>query len=240
MKTIALLIFFVTSLSAFADITINLDAGQLTGPPTAPMVVDDNSPSNNGSLLLIVDLGLSPGGDTASPVITAGNFVSGGDTVIAAGGFNDNGGTNETLTAFDVSGSVFASDNDGGTAKVGDDLALFWFPQITYSKYKGGTVTIAGNFFGTYNPDGGNPYGGSGSSDWTLPSDGSAVALDFYTAGPLDVLTPGQAPFVAGVADNVILPAAVPEPSATLLLLLGMPLLFLVSFWYRRNARNKV
>jgi hypothetical protein len=240
MKTFTLLFLLMMSLSASADVTINLDAGQLTGPPTAPMVADDNSPSDNGSLLLIVDLGSSAGGDTASPLVTAGNFVAGGDTILAAGGFNDNGGTNETLTAFDVSGSVFASNNEGGTAKAGDDLALRWFPQITYAEYQAGTVTITGDFFGTYNPDGGNPYGGPGSSDWILSSDGSAVSLDFYTAAPLDVVSPGEAPFAAGVADSVILAAAVPEPSSSLLLVLGTLLLFLVSFWRRRNASIKV
>ena len=106
----------------YGDTTVNLDAGQLTSPVTAPMQIDDNSGSVNGSLLLILDLGA---GNSVSDTLSPGDFVSGSNTILAAGGFNDNGGTNETLTAFDVN----------APATVGDEIALRWFPQITLAQY---------------------------------------------------------------------------------------------------------
>ena len=161
----ALLTGFVVP--ARASVTVNLDAGELTSPVSAPMQFDNTLPSSNGSLLLLIDLGSSNAIDNT---LTPGNFVSGTNSILAAGGFNINGGTNETNTAFNIT-----------TGTVGDDIALRWFPQLTFAQYQSGTLTLAGNYFGTYAP---SPLGSApldGGNSWTLPS-GGTINLDFYTS----------------------------------------------------------
>jgi hypothetical protein len=214
MKKLFLALFLASASSTMADVTINLDAGQLTGSPTAAMIADDSSPSNNGSLLLLVDIGA---GAAADNLLTSGEYVAGGNLILAAGGFNNNGGTNETNTVFDIPSSLFADNN--GTANAGDELVLRYFPQITFANFKNGILPVAGDFFNTVQAsntsvalDGGNTF--------TLPTDGSAIALDYFTTnsdgGGSEVPTP---------ATMVVL-GSVPEPSDYALLLLGLGFLF--------------
>ena len=130
------------------------------------MQIDDTQGSSNGSLLLLIDLGP---GNILNNALTPGTYVSGANTVIAAGGFNNIGGTNETNTLFSIQSAP----------NTGDLIVLRWFPQITYAQYLSGTVPSAGNYFGTYNPSGGSPDGGF---LWIVPADGSSgVDLYFFT-----------------------------------------------------------
>jgi hypothetical protein len=148
------------------SITVTLNAGELTSPASAPMQIDDTSPSSiNGSLLLLIDLGP---GNTLNNTLTPGNYVSGANTILVAGGFNNGGGTNET----------FNSIQSVGTINPGDQIVLRWFPQITYAQYHSGTVPTAGEYFGTYNPDGGNP---DGKDPWIVPAAGDSIELHFFT-----------------------------------------------------------
>jgi len=163
---LSLIFFFIAAFRGEADISVNLNAGQLTAANMVSMLIDDNSPSTNGSLLLLVDLGSS---NTLDNTLSPGQYVSGTNTILAAGGFNDNGGTNETLTAFTIT----------GTPQVGDLVALRWFPEITFAQYVAGVLPVSGSYFGTYNPSGGNPDGGS---QWVVPSNGSAIDLNFFTS----------------------------------------------------------
>ena len=203
MKASAILIALLGASRAFAAVTVDLDAGQLTGPPTAPMVADNSIGSNLGSLLLLIDLPTSSVSDT----LTAGNYVSGGDSILAAGGFNDNGGTNETLTSFIIPNSVLSNVNTG------DDIALRWFPQISLSSYESGEVPATGDDFGTYNPSGRNPDGGD---LWTIPSSGDLISLNFFT---MNSGGGGTQPNIEGLADSLVL--AVPEPSSWALVASG-------------------
>jgi hypothetical protein len=216
MKKFALLFLFFCALPVLADDTINLDAGELISSSSAPMVADDTSGSVSGSLLLVIDLGSS---DTPDPVLTSGDYVSGTNSILAAGGFNNTGGTNETLTAFDIPSSVLS------TFSTGDEIALRWFPQITLQQYESGALPMTGYVFGTYSPSGGDPDGGD---TWTVPADGSLINLDFYT---MNSDGGGNESALDGTASDVVV-SAVPEPSTYLLVLLGLPLLF----WaYRRR-----
>jgi len=153
----ALLALF--TVPARANVTAFLDAGQLTAPVSSPMT--------NGSLLLLIDLGAS---NTIDNTLTPGNFVSGTNFILAAGGFNTNGGTNETNNILTIT-----------SGSVGDDIVLRWFPQITFAQYTSGSLTLAGDYFGTYAP---TPLGSTpadGGSPWTLPSSGT-INLDFFTS----------------------------------------------------------
>jgi hypothetical protein len=191
-----------------ATVTANLDAGLLTAPVGAPMQGDNTSPSTNGSLLLLIDLGSS---HTIDNVLNSGEFVSGTNFILAAGGFNTNGGTDETLTSFSFAGG-----------SVGDDIALRWFPQITLAQFEAATTTSAGNYFGSYAP---SPLGSipDGGDTWLVPSSGSDISLNFFTMGS-DF--GGSQPDSAGFTNFQV--KGVPEPSTyallglSLLLLLGM------------------
>ncbi|MCE0523091.1 MAG: PEP-CTERM sorting domain-containing protein [Methylacidiphilales bacterium] len=220
---ILLSLFACVLLPTRANVTVTLDAGQLTGPSgvtTGPnaMQVDNTSPSNNGSLLLLIDLGSSPSA-TINNTITAGNFVGTGNTILAAGGFNNNslGGPNETITNFTIT---------SGTS--GDYIGLLWFPQITYQQYVNDlATTTAGTYFGSYTP---SPLGSTptdGGSAWTLPSSGF-VDFDFITSN-----NGGNEANNFGYADFQV--EAVPEPTAIALFGLGGLLVFALT-WRRKSA----
>jgi len=203
------------ALPARASITVNFDAGELTGPINAPMQVDDNAPSSGGSLLLLLNLGAS---NTIDNTITPGSFVSGTNIILAAGGFNNNGGTNETLTTFNFTSS-----------SAGSDLALRWFPQLTLAQYQTGSLTLAGDYFGTYTP---NPTGSApdGGNNWIIPADGSTINLDLFTTnsdgGGTQSAAAGSAPFLVEIQNA-------PEPSVSGLFALGL----LVLFWLARHRK---
>jgi len=189
-------------ITAGASETAILDAGQLTAPPSFPMQVDNTSSSSNGSLLLLIDLGPS---NTINNTVNPGSYVSGTNSILAAGGFNINGGTNETVTTFTIS---------SGTT--GDELALRWFPSITYSQYQSGTLTLAGQYFGTYAPSplGTTPDGGNA---WVL-TNGGTFSLNFFTTNS----NGGGSQLPALGFTNNQIASAVPEPSTYALFALGL------------------
>src|SRR5947209_565796 len=123
MKRLILLLSLGAISSSYGAFSVNLDAGQLKGPGgAATMQADNAAPHNNGSLLLLIAAG---GDNTFSNSLMSGQYVSGNDVVLGAGGFDTNGGTNETLTSFA---------NLSGTAS--DLIALRWFPNITFAQYQ--------------------------------------------------------------------------------------------------------
>jgi hypothetical protein len=189
-----------------ADTLVHVDAGELTGPDGATMSIDDSTPSSNGSLLLLIDLGTS---DTVDNALTPGEYVAGSNIILGAAGFNNDGGTNETLSPITITGTE------------GDTIALRWFPQITYAEFETGTYTpSAGDDFGTYTPGSGTPP--DGGSAWVVPDPtaGSTIDLDFYTTDSdgrgTQAPSEGYANFV--VSDEI----DVPEPSTTALIAFGL------------------
>ena len=157
------------------DFSVTVDAGRLRINSTSPLPhVDNVAPFTNGSLLLLI---AANGDGTFSNTLSPGNFVADNDILLAAGGFNNSGGTDETITFFSVP-------TTGLSLPPNDRIALRWFPSITYGQYLSGTMPAAGQHFGTYNPrtcvppnptdnpDGGNP--------WTAPVSGS-ITLKFFT-----------------------------------------------------------
>ena len=199
MKRICFLLalFAFAATAAHATVTIELDAGYLRGQPNggtpAAMPV--------GGLLLLI----SNTGESLFDSATAGHYVTGDDSIVAAFAMNDNGG-----------GGTLPEDQTplnglpyGGTFVSGDELALRWFPGITYTQYEDGVLPTASEYYGTYSAGTSAPDGGN---DWVVPADGTlAWDLDFFTSDDS-----GAEPPSAGYASSEI--AAVPEPGSIALL----------------------
>ncbi len=203
-----LLVFAFIATSAYADFSATVDAGRLKAFAGEPMPhVDNVVPFSNGSLLLLV---AANGDGTFSAAVEAGNFVAGNDVLLAAGGFNNGGGTDETITFFSVpTGGLYLP--------VDDRIALRWFPDITYAQYLAGTKPSAGQRFGTYNPRTSIPSNTSDNPDggdpWLLPAGGS-VELNFFT---VDSDRGGTQHEIEGYANSAVSasPTPTPTPSAT-------------------------
>ena len=100
---------------------------------------------------------------------------------------------------------------------VGDPLALLWFPTPT----AGSNTIPAGTKYGLYT----NASAVDGSDPWITPADGTTDhSLLFYTTDGLN-LGPGSNPASAGNASLTV--AAVPEPSRSMLGLIGFGMLAL-------------
>jgi hypothetical protein len=206
------LVFFSTVAGAYADFSIQLDAGRLRIDASVPLPhVDNTSPSNGGSLLLLIAANGDGGFDNN---VTSGNYVAGNDLLLAAGGFNTSGGTDETITFFYVS-------TNNLTLPAIDRIALRWFPEITFQDYKNGVTPSAGQTFGTYNPRTSNPPNAGDNPDggdpWLVPLGGS-IGLNFFTTGSDlgGTQDPGEAyaQFVIGTGPSPS-PTATPTPPPT-------------------------
>lgn len=100
---------------------------------------------------------------------------------------------------------------------VGDPLALLWFPTLT----AGSNTIPAGTKYGLYT----NASAVDGSDPWITPADGTTDhSLLFYTTDGVN-LGPGTNPAAAGNASLTV--DAVPEPSRSMLGLLGFGMLAL-------------
>jgi len=163
-----------------------------------------------GSVLVLVAAG---GDGSFSNSLAAGQYASGNDILLSlitvpnsAVGFNNSGGTDETLNTITINTTSFPS------LAVGDLLALRWFPQISLTQFNSGTTPVTGNNFGTYNPifwgnGSGNPDGGN---TWAVPNGGATINLNFFTtdSGGGGSQTPAE-----GYAQFTV----VPEPSSFVL-----------------------
>lgn len=219
MKKILALLFVALATPAFADFTVNLDAGRLR------LSLGTAMPAN--SVLVLVAAG---GDGTFSNTLGAGQYVSGNDILLSilsvpnsAGVFNIAGGTDETLNTLTISTTSFPG------LVVGDLLALRWFPQITKTQFLAGTTPSTGNNFGTYNPifwHGGTNNNPDGGDVWAVPSGGSTIGLNFFTTdsdfGGTQTPAEGYAQFTV-----------VPEPSS--FVLAGVSLLGAAAFRLRKR-----
>ena len=199
-------------LTVSAAISVNLDAGYLrqsstTGGTTTTTAL--NSTSGGGALLLLVASGATNGTTFTTP--GAGQYVAGGDVILAAFGFDTNGGTNGTggETRNTLTGLTYPTGVSSSAY-----VELRWFPTITLSAYTGGATPAGGTVFGAYNPLATNSSNNTtlnpdGGSLWQLPGNGTTATLNFYTTddfGGSQATTEGYTNFTV-----------VPEPSAGIL-----------------------
>ena len=193
------------------DFSVTVDAGRLRVSNTAPLPhVDNVAPFTNGSLLLII----AANGDGAfSSTLSPGNFIADNDIVLAAGGFNNSGGLDETITFFSVPTS-------GLTLPPNDRIALRWFPDITYAQYLSGTKPSGGQHFGTYNPRTSVPPNATDNPDggdpWTAPVSGTIV-LNFFTtdSGGGGTQQPSEG-YASSTVSGSPTPTPTPAPAALL------------------------
>jgi hypothetical protein len=217
MKKLVLILLVAFAVSARADFTIQLDAGELMQNALTQMPA--------GSLLLLVAAGAD---NTFSNTLTSGSYVSGDDVLLGlastgtgAAAFNNAGGTNETNNVILVS-------TQNITLMPGEEIALRWFPQINYTQFKAGAVPTLGDSFGTYNPKfwGNSTDNPDGGALWQYPGEGVSVNFNFFTTNSDGGGT--QNP-LEGYASFIV----VPEPST--FGLLGTSLIFAGGWLCRRR-----
>jgi hypothetical protein len=224
-KKLLLGLMLAAASSAYADFTVQLDAGRLRIDAANPMPV--------GGLLVLVAAG---GDNSFSNSLAGGQYVSGNDILLGvanavtpngAGPFNTSGGLDETNNVFNVSSTTFPS------LQVGDLLALRWFPSITYASFLTGSTPTPGTQFGTYNPlaAGNATNNPDGGNFWAVPAAGGLIDLNFFTTdssgGGTQLPSTGYA--------NFTVVAAVPEPSA--IMLLGIAAIGMGAVYGRRVRR---
>ena len=174
--SVALALCAAFAAEAEADFSVTVDAGRLRVDAATPLpFVDNTSPSNGGSLLLLIGSGNDA---TFTNDIAPGTFAAGDDVVLAAGGFNNSGGSDETITFF------YVSTNTTPVA-VGERIALRWFPQTTFQQYKNGATPSGTQPYGTYSPRTSDPVDATDNPDggdpWLVPP-GGAIQLNFFTS----------------------------------------------------------
>ncbi len=113
--------------------------------------------------------------------------------------------------------------NYSGNLNAGDQLQLYWFPTLTTSSTSLGSYTP----YGAYRTD---SIASGSDIAWTLPSDGSTVTLNFFTASS-GIGTESDA------FGNATL-STIPEPATTVALLGGAAALFVAH--RRRQTRKQV
>ena len=208
----------IISISAQADVTINLIAGDLKANDTG------TSAAPSGSLLLLISAGANgvfENTTSGSALQTGGSYVTGDDKIEMVLSLNNNGGgATADLDAFSYT----------PTSAAGLTLGLRWIPGITYAAYMAalatqttGQLLTANLAYGTF---AGNPTTGmNGGDPWISASAASGVlmTLNFFTASFNASTSSGLTDAYSndtGYAKVKV--GSVPEPSTLLLTGLGL------------------
>lgn len=200
---------------ASASVSIDLAAGYLReNASTALPATTNGTNEGGGSLLLLIAAG-GNGGTTFTNQLNPGEYVAGGDKILAAFGFNDYGGTSANGTGQTTTDS-FEFTIPGGVSP-GTPVELRWF-TLTLSQYNV-VYPEAGSIYGNYNPQVYNPAGSSnpdGGNAWVVPADGSsAYQLKFFTTDNT------QATGTQGPGEGYASFTVAPEPAAYVWLAFG-------------------
>jgi hypothetical protein len=146
---------------------------------------------------------------------TIGSLLNADDRIIFKGDFLGSPNTNGVLNT--TSGSLTLNSGALTNWTTGDPLALLWFPTLTAASL----AIPDGTPYGFYT----NASSLDGSEPWVTPADSTSdYGLLFYTADGVN-LGPGTNPASAGNASLTV--GAVPEPSRSLLGLIGLGVLAL-------------
>jgi len=207
--TLILALLFIASKSQ-ATVTIGIQADELRDSGVTALT--------STSLFLLVSSTSDANFDAiiAGASTAIGSSLNGGDDRIVFRGdlqssfanYSAAGVLDVTATGLDLSSVSGWSSND--------PLALLWFPTLTTA-----SATIDSSTpYGIYT----NAAAIDGSAAWVTPSDTSSVNIGFYTTAGLN-LGPGTNSASTGSASLTV--AGVPEPSRSLLALIGFGVLTL-------------
>ena len=152
---------------------------------------------------------------TEGSLTAVGNLLNADDKILFRGNLLGSPDANGVLQI--ATGALTLNAGSLTNWTVGDPLALLWFPTLTV----GSSTIPAGTKYGLYT----NASAVDGSDPWITPADGTTDhSLLFYTTDGLN-LGPGSNPASAGNASLTV--AAVPEPSRSMLGLIGFGMLAL-------------
>lgn len=207
---VALALSFVASQHAEAAITFNIfsDLLKTQGGVAA---------SQNGLVMLVADTsndGFISAIQNGSSLALNGAIdgLSGDDFVLARWAIGGSSGTDGAF--YDTTNELTFPGSVSGWSS-GDPLALLWFPTLTTAS----TLASTGDTYGLYSGP-----GSTGSAAWITPSDGATVGLKFLmTDAAVDA--GNLSPSLGDASLTVV--AGVPEPSRSLLALLGFGVLAL-------------
>lgn len=221
--------------------TFDLDAGYLRTNTGGAL---PSASSGGGALLLLVAAG-GNNGTTFTNTLNNGQYVAGGDVILAAFSFNAFLGTQSGGTGKATQNATSPITIPTSVA-TGALIELRWFPSITYAQYSAATpaTPLAGSYYGVYTPSlyaanltATNPGHPDGGTDWKVPSGGATDTLNFYTNDYEVTATPtaiyGSQAFTEGYASLMV----VPEPSTVALLSGGFVGLTLL---WKRNRRARL
>lgn len=155
---------------------------------------------------------------------TSGNFFGPTSTSFV-------GGDEIVLNMWDLSGFGTAgvlSDTTGDLAlsggwSAGDPLRMYWYPTLTLASATPGTGTP----YGTYR----DVTGLDGSAAWITGGPSDTIALKFYTSDATFLNAGGSNVANVGRANFTVPP--IPEPGATMLIMVALPAL-----WGRQRRRR--
>ena len=181
-----------------SDVSIGVDIGVLSNQNGVTL--------SDGSLILLI---ASSSGNWQP--ITAGQYVSGDEIVVAATAASSAISHNAGETAFTWQYNYA----DIASFSPGAHIAVVWFPDITYSNYATlGTLPVSGNSYGLFSAT----TDLSGGCSWVAQPGGTYLGYaDGYvmnTAGAGGAISDSQAK-----ASNTV--TGVPEPSSVVLLVAG-------------------
>jgi hypothetical protein len=190
---ILLLAGFASS-TLHATVTLYLDAGYLYSGNSASSYLPTNS------LVLLI----SNTGESSFQAASLNHYVTGDDSIVDAFPMAYNAG-NSTVPEVEatITGTFGVTLPGGGDLAQGDELALRWFPNITYTQYTQGILPAANNAYGTYT-SGTNAY--DGGDEWVAPANGDDSDLVFNTDAAGGTQSEND-----GYASSII---AVPEPAS--------------------------
>jgi hypothetical protein len=201
--------------AASASVSINLAAGYLRENASIALPATTNGTNNGGGSLLVLIAAGGNGGTTFTNQLSPGEYVAGGDKILANFGFNNYGGSSANGIGQTTTNSIEFTIPDG--VSPGTPVELRWF-TLTLSQYNV-VYPAAGSIYGNYNPIVYHPTGSSnpdGGNAWVVPADGSsAYQLNFFTTDNTQV-TGSQAP-AEGYASFTV----APEPAAYVWLGIG-------------------
>jgi hypothetical protein len=195
----------ICSASLNAAITFNINAAQLSNSGGTPV-------PTNGLVLLVTDtLGNGFSTLTDGTSLNLNSFINSDDDQILARWAL--GASSLTAGAFS---DTVSNLNPSGNWNVGDPLALLWFPTLTTSS----TTASANVSYGLYsNTAAALDPSLDGGERWVTPGDGT-FGLNFFTTS-----FGGSHDNTSGNASLTV--AGVPEPSRSLLGLIGLGVLAL-------------